>query len=450
MSTDRHPETVDLREDSAPGAVVGADLMTRRLALLHKVGQDITSTLDRDCLLEQIADAVERLIDFQLFALYAWDEDEHCLELLYARRSDGRTGGDTRGDRRSWSTLAPGEGMCGRAADSRQVVRVGDVWADRHFLDCGDPDVRSAIALPLLFEDRLLGVLDLESHLPDFFDEADEQFLEILASSIAVALANAELYERLRADERRLAEDLATAREVQRVLLPRQTPWVPGVELGTAMSPARELGGDVYDTYRYADGRLAVMLGDVAGKGAGAALFGTLALGLLRGWVSENACDPVCVLDYLDEELYDVELSRRFLAMAYAVIDPHRRVLTLANAGLPYAIVVRATGEIEEIELGGVPLGALPAIGRLPRHQIELALAPGDLVILSTDGITEALDADGRAFGLEGVVETVRDLDLGCGRCVAEALIAAADRHRGTPEAADDRTVVTLRLAAES
>lgn len=430
------PEVSKPEVDSPPG-----NALARKLTLLQEVGRDITSILDRDRLLERIADAVARLIDYQLFALFEWREDAQCLESVYVRRDDARSPVGR-------SVLAPGEGLCGLAAELRRPVRAGDVRAESRFVDCGDPEVRSAIALPILFEDRLLGVLDLESHEADFFDARDEQFLEILVSSIAVALENANLYERLRADERRLADDLATAREVQRYLLPRETPWVPGVQLGVVMCPARELGGDLYDFYRYPDGRLAVAVGDIAGKGAGAALLGTLALGILRGWAKDASGDPVRALAHLDEELRGVELPRRFLAMTYAVIDPDRRVLTLANAGLPYALVARASGAFEEIELGGLPLGTLhQAPRRIERRQVEIALEPGDLVIFTTDGVVEAVDAAGRPFGVEGVIEALRDVDRSCGRCVADAVVAAADRHRGDREPGDDRTVVALRLA---
>ncbi len=134
-----------------------------------------------------------------------------------------------------------------------------------------------------LRQDRLVGVLDLESTQPHAFTAEHERLLNILGSYIAVALENARLFEESRENQMRLQNDLETAREIQRQLLPSGAREIPGLDIATAYVPARELGGDFYDLLPYGMGRLAIANGDVSGKGTAAALFGSLAIGILAG-----------------------------------------------------------------------------------------------------------------------------------------------------------------------
>ncbi len=339
--------------------------------------------------------------------------------------------------------LDAGQGLIGTAAALKQPVRVSDVRRDPRYLDCGDRKVRSELALPLLIKDRLIGVLDFESYRQDAFSEDSERLLMTLAANIAVALENASLYQRVREDERRLAADLETAREMQRFLLPRTSPWFPGLQTAVAYSPARHLGGDLYDFLSYGESRTAVAVGDVAGKGTSAALYGALAIGLLRGYVADNRCQPSCVLAHLNDELHQLRAEKRFLALAFAVYDHRHRGLEIANAGLPYPLLLRA-GEVRELESGGVPVGAMTQANY---NHIELELEPGDVVVFTSDGIDECLDLDQQPFGHRRVRRTLSSLAAGSAREIADGLLAATERHlRGQCEPSDDRTVVVLRV----
>ena len=349
-----------------------------------------------------------------------WREDEQHLETLFSKRH--------RDDISSVRVLELGEGLCGSAAALRQPVRAGNVQVDPRYIQCSDERVRSELVVPLVIEDRLLGVVDLESFEYDAFTEEHEQLLQTLASSIAVALENANLYERLREDEQRLDRDLTTAREVQRFLLPRRSPWMPGLQVGVANVPARHLGGDIYDFYSYGEGRTAFAIGDVAGKGTGAALYGTLTVGLLRGgYAGDNQCSPACVMAYLNDELRHLDVERRFLALGFAVYESESRRLELANAGLPYPWLVR-DGKATELEIGGLPLGATQ---NRDRAAIALELQPGDMVVFTTDGIDECRPPGGKAFGAERVGEILeRCADRACiAQDIADALIRATDEH---------------------
>ncbi|MCG8462829.1 MAG: SpoIIE family protein phosphatase [Holophagales bacterium] len=415
--------------------------LARNLSLLQETSRELTSILDRERLLETIARIVGRLVEYQLFVVLLWDENEQVLRSVFERRVD--EGLNPR------PTLRLGEGLCGSAAALRLPVRVGNVHLDPRYVPCTEGSkVKSELAVPLVFEGRLLGVLDVESYHYDAFDAEHEQILSTLGANVAVALENSELYNRLRLDEQRLSRDLHTAREVQRFLLPRSTPWVPGLQVGVANATARDLGGDIYDFLSYDDGRTAFAIGDVAGKGTGAALYGSLAIGLLRGSAADNCCSARDAVAYLDDELRQLQVERRFLALAFAVFDRERRTLEVVNSGLPYPFLLR-DGEAREIELGAIPLGTTPlGAGQRPRRpSVTLELRPGDTVVFTTDGIEECLDPQQRPFGSERIELLLPSLAHMPARDLAERLIEATDRHRGPREASDDRTVLVIRVA---
>jgi sigma-B regulation protein RsbU (phosphoserine phosphatase) len=266
----------------------------------------------------------------------------------------------------------------------------------------------------------------------------------LLGSYISIALENARLYELARVNERRLQNDLETAREIQQQLLPTGAREIPGLDLATAYVPARELGGDFYDFLPYGEGRLAIALGDVSGKGTAAALYGSLATGTMRELVVENALQPAKMLRTLNERLRSARLDARFIAMTFAVFDGPTQKLTIANAGAPYPLLVRA-GEVQQILLNGVPLGLLPAI---EYDQITVDLQPGDVVVFASDGIEESQNAAEEEFGLERlkkVLSTVTHSDPGYQ--VAQKIVHATDEHSGPGRSPhDDRTILVLRI----
>lgn len=415
------------------------DLRARRLGLLHDVSRQLTSILDRQQLLERVADEVKRLIDYQLFGVMLWDAESGQLETAVSVRRDG-CGTPRR-------QLALGEGLCGTAAELRSPVRVADVTADPRFVNWCDPRVRSELVVPMLIEDRLIGVVDLESYQLDAFSDEDEQLVATLAAYLAVALDNAQLYERVQADERRLARELAAAREMQRMLLPNRSPWLPGLQTAVAYCPARQLGGDLYDFLTCGEGRTAILVGDVAGKGTGAALYGSLAIGLLRGSVANTTeRSPACAVAHLNEELHQLRAERRFLALGYALYDHPASRLTLINAGLPFPWLLR-DGKAQEIHATGLPLGAM-AGARHQEHSLELQ--PGDVVVLATDGLEESLDPAGRPLGADGVRRALEALAGRGVREIADGLLEAGDRHLAGAEPGDDRTILALRVGARS
>ena len=404
------------------------------MTVLAESAADLTSSLRLDEVMRKIAERIHRLVDAHLMCVMLWNDETGLLEHSYSLRFGEHI--EQRGGFRL------GEGISGSAAALRRPIRLADVRQDPRYIRFrhAEVDIRSELAVPLLLKDRLIGVIDLESTELDAFTAEHEQIVGTLASQIAVALENARLYEELAENQQRIERELATSRKIQRGLLPSTLPSLPGLELGAAVAAARELSGDFFDLLPYGEHRVAIALGDVAGKSTPAALYGSLAVGILRGYALERLPAPGEMLRHLNDHLHRLDVERRFLALVFGVYDHRSHRLTLADAGIPSPLVVRGE-QVETLDLGGVPLGGL-ASSTYPEHTLELG--PGDLVAFCSDGLTDAVDAAGEAFG---DTELARVLLAHRGRnapAIADALIESAERWAGGSPA-DDRTVVVLR-----
>src|SRR5438105_2274270 len=413
----------------------------KTLALLHEVSRELTSILDREELLRRLAERIKKIVDYDVFSVMLWNEQTQLLESVFAMRCNDSIPARTR--------VPLHKGLSGTAAGQRRVLRVHDVNEDPRYIRCETGvDARSEIVVPLLMQDRLIGVLDLESTQPHAFTLEHERMLSTLGSYVAVALENARLYEGALHNERRLRTDLDTAREIQRQLLPTGAREIPGLDLAAAYVPARELGGDFYDFLPYGEGRLAIALGDVSGKGTAAALYGSLAIGTIREIVVDRDCDPACMLGLLNQRLLNTRLDARFIAMLFGVYDAAHRRLTLSNAGAPYPLLLRG-GQVVSVRLEGVPLGLLPGT---EYDESSLDLLPGDVVIFASDGILESQNASEEEFGpqrLCSVLSAISPRDSV--RDIAERILAGTDDHSGAGTAPrDDRTLVVLRVTDET
>jgi len=402
--------------------------------------EDLNSSLNIEDVFKKIGERIQSVIDCHLFAVLLHDEETGILEHSYSLRHGEH--------RRQQGGLRLGQGIGGTAAKLRRPLRVPDVSQDPRYVRVRhtDVEIRSELAVPLLFKGRLVGVLDLESTELDAFTPEHETVVTTLASHIAIALENARLYGRVLDEERRLERDLETAREIQKGLLPSSPPRVRGAQIGAAYLPAKVLGGDFFDFLSYGEDRLALAVGDVSGKATPAALYGSLAVGAIRGLALEHAHGPANMLTSLNDSLQRCGLENRFVAMAYAVFDPAGPSLTVANSGFPRPQLVR-NGKVTPLQVTGVPLGLLPH-----RHydEIQVDLRIGDIVAFCSDGVQEPADAEATPFGSERLAELLVTLSDLSATGIAEAVLRTTDLYLcegGEPP--DDRTVVILKVTGE-
>ena len=410
------------------------------LSLLYEVSREITSILDREELLRRIAHRVKKIVDYDVFSVMLWNEKTEHLETAFTMRY-----GDAIAAR---ERIPLHKGLTGAAAGQRRIVRVDDTLTDSRYIRCvTGAETRSELVVPLLLGERLIGVLDLESAETRAFTSEHERMLSTLGSYIAIALENSRLFEEARDSERRLQEDLATAREIQRQLLPTGAREVPGIDLAAGYCSARELGGDFYDFLPYGQGRLALVLGDVSGKGTAAALYGSLATGIMREHVVDHPCPPAEMLAMLNARLYAARLEARFIALVFAVYDAGQRRLTFANAGSPYPLLLR-DGEVQQLRVEGVPLGLFPEI---QYEESSVDLRPGDTLMFASDGILESENHEKEEFGPERLSALLRTVSSSQSASdVAEMVLNVTEDFSGIgfmPH--DDRTLLVLRVTED-
>ena len=315
------------------------------LGTLFEIGKETASILDLDLLLQRVAELVRRVIDYDFFAILLVDEERQ--ELVLRQQINF-------GSAREKYRLPVSEGLCGAAVRSKQPVRVGDVREDPRYVSL-IPEARSELVVPLVHNDRVVGVFDLESPVLDRFTDEHVKVLIPLASQVAIAIENARLYAELKRNERRLQRELRIARDIQHALFPEESPAGKGWEASAQFRPAHELGGDLYDFYDMGSGLLGVATGDVAGKGVPAALYAAFASGAVRSRAFERRT-PADLMTRVNRTLNRRGIEGLFCTLGYALFDFPARSLRLANSGLPYPLLYRAaTGRCAPIEVGGFP-----------------------------------------------------------------------------------------------
>ena len=411
---------------------------TSTLETLAEIGREFGAILQLDELLTRIANLAKRLVDYRTFGILLVNDVTGELEMKVAVRY---------GDAETMLRVQLGVGLVGYAALHKEAVLVPDVSKDPRYIKVVD-DARSELVIPLMLKDRCIGVFDLESPELDAFTKNHVEILTLLASQAAVAIENARLYETILTNEVRLEKEIRFAQRVQAALLPTELPKrLKGVDVAARFAPARGLGGDLYDFLAPEPNTLVVAVGDVSGKGVPAALYSAFAGELIRSRTfrrryAPERFTPAGVLASTNTILHERQLEEYYCTVCYALFEFKRRLLTLANSGLPYPI--RCSGDsVEQIVLPGVPLGSFAGS---TYDELTFDLAAGDVFVFCTDGVFEANDALGREFGADRLLEVVRAERQKPARELVDAIFAAVQDFRGDTPPNDDMTAVALKI----
>jgi phosphoserine phosphatase RsbU/P len=404
---------------------------------LAEIGRELASILDLDELLTRLGQLVKRVIDYRTFGVLLLDDDN----TLSVRASVAFGEGCTQ------RTFALTEGLVGYAALHGEAVLVGDVTKDPRYVPCVE-DVRSELAIPLMLKERCIGVVDLAATELDAFSTQDLQFLTPLANLMAVAIENARLYEAVAANEHRLEKEVRFAQRVQAALLPQELPKrLRGVDVAARFDPARELGGDFHDFLTPEPNGLVVAVGDVSGKGAPAALYSAFAGELVRGRTFRRRytsvqSSPAGILASMNTILHERGLEEYYCTLCYASFDFKRRLVTVANSGLPYPIRCTAEG-CAQIELPGVPLGSF---GGQTYDEATYSLSAGDVYVICSDGIFEAMNEASDEFTATRLLAVVERVRGGSAKAIVDAIFEAVEAFRGEALQNDDRTAVAIKI----
>jgi phosphoserine phosphatase RsbU/P len=423
-------------------AIENARLYTRvsrqaqTLTVLSDISREITSILDLDDLLERIGSLLKRVVDFQMFTILLWSDRTQQFEHRFSTRYGERV----RRDRGA----VYGVGLIGSAAQLREPVLAPDVRKDPRYIAV-NAEVRSELAVPLLYKGRVIGVLDVEHTRLNYYNEEHQRTLTTLAGQIAIAISNARLYERIFEEEQRMERDLQMAREVQLRLLPTAPERMPHAEFAARFLPARSIGGDVYDFLPYGPGRVAIAVGDVSGKAAPAALYAALVMGILR-LLAAQQLRPAEMLKALNEQLQVRRLDSQYVTMLFAVWDDNTRTLQVANAGSVQPLLLtheHGEAHVQTLKAEGFPLG-LFAVAEY--DELVVSTQPGDMVAFFSDGIADAENRTGEMFGSDRICEALQCKAPDSAEAAVAAVFQAVDDFQAGTERFDDETLLVLRV----
>jgi len=436
--TEEHSRLLTLIASRMAAGIENAQLYTRItrqariLVLLNEIAREVTSILNLDELLGRIAELLRRLIDYQMFSILLLDPSGEKLQHRFSLRFNENI--------HLKHEIPLGTGLVGFAAQTKQAVLVPDVAKDSRYLNT-NPETRSELAVPLVYKDKVIGVLDLEHTRRGFFTEEHQRTIVTLAAQVAIAIENARLYEEVARQERRLERDLSLARELQSRLLPQTRPTLGHLDVAAKFVPARAIGGDLYDFIPYSLSRLGIVIGDVSGKGAPAAIYAALVSGILRSHAPIEP-GPAEMLSAVNLSLAERPIEAQFVSLIYALWDDQHRTLSVANSGLPRPIYVHG-GKNEVVEATGLPLGLFD---EADYDEFKFRMKPGDMFVFFSDGILDARNREGHLFGRGRVEKIVAECAKKSADCVVDSLFNAVAEFSAGVEAFDDQTVVAIRV----
>jgi sigma-B regulation protein RsbU (phosphoserine phosphatase) len=433
-----HLHLLTLTASRVSQAIENARLYTRvarqaqTLKVLNEISRELTSILELDALFSRIGELLKRIVDFQFFTIWITNEQTGHLESRFATRFGEHI--------EVHEKLPVDRGLVGLAISEQRLVSAPDVRKDLRYYQV-NRETRSEFIVPLIYKNRVIGVLDLEHTRTHSFTEDHERAMTTLAAQIAISIENARLYQRVTQQEQRLEQDLAMAREVQLRLLPHACPQHPHAEFAARFLPARTIGGDLYDFLPYDEEHTAIAMGDVSGKAAPAALYAAMVSGIMRA-AGVRRLTPPAMLALLNEALQERHVASQYVAMVYAVWDDPARTLHVANAGATQPLLCRG-GKVETIAAEGFPLGLFPGV---EYQQLTVETAPGESIVFCSDGIADAQNEAGEMFGSERFEAVLLAHADRPATVVADAILAAVGRFQNGLERFDDETIVVLRV----
>ena len=402
------------------------------LTVLNEISAELTSILELDPLLERVGQLLRRLIDYQMFSILLLDEKGETLITRYAWRF-----GSAHAPMRSVPITS---GLVGVAVREWRMVNVPDVLQDARYVAM-NPETRSELIVPLFHKGRIIGVLDLEHTRVGFFNEEHERVLTTLAAQVAIAIENARLYQAVRTQEAQLERDISMAREVQLRLLPAAAPEMANAEMAVRFLPARTIGGDLYDFVDYGPGRMAIVLGDVSGKAAPAALFAALMSGIMHS-AAQQRPEPAQMLAQLNDALQERMLDSQYVTMLFALWNDENRTLQVANSGAVQPIFCRSCDPVS-VRVEGFPLGMFPNV---IYDELTVATQPEDVIVFISDGILDAENAEGEMYGQERLAGLLCNRREQAAQEIADAVLADVSRFQGEHDRFDDETIIVLKV----
>jgi sigma-B regulation protein RsbU (phosphoserine phosphatase) len=395
------------------------------LLKLQRAAKKISSILDLDQLIDQVVNDIALSFGCVEANLYLRDDQRQEMVLagvcgctMYCKGHRLKIGK---------------EGMVGYVAATGQMRYAPDVTKDRYYMEC-EPGTQSEVAIPLEVDGEVIGVFIASHHDLDAFPPSQLRLLQSLCSHIAVAVQNARRFQSERQERERMSREAQEARVIQEALFPESSPYVPNFAITGLSIPAGAVGGDWYDFIPLEDGRWCLVLADVSGKGTAAALLMSATRGMLRSLAT--CCNPGRVLSKLNQLLVADFPQGRFVTMVYGVLDPATQSLSFANAGHLHPLLVGSSGASFVTTDAGLPLGV--ASGEFSETTVRFP--EGSRLVFYSDGITEAVNADGEEYGIDRLKRHFADPNAS-----AESILEEVRSFSSPAPLHDDASVIVVK-----
>jgi len=376
--------------------------LATKLRMLLEITRKISRSLDLEEVLAQVMDTLDQLLPYDAAGIYIIRRDPHVSEggtasLVF--HAEAVRGYDI--EEMMELRLKLGEGLIGWVAQTGDGVVVPDVRADARYVNARK-ETRSEVVAPIISNDSVIGVFDLESDAPDAYSEDDLQVLQLLASQVAIIVEKAMLHEQL-VEKKRLEAQLEVARQVQLALLPERDPELDGFDISAYNFSTEEVSGDYFDFVKPYDDHLGLVIADVSGKGVPASLLMAFLRASLRSAIHVGYAPNVAMakVNYLLWESID---PHQFVTCFYGMLDSTNRTLAFVNAGHNPLLILNPDGP-RFVERGGLPLGLFKDTRY---YEYYLPIDSGQILFLYTDGATEALSPEGEEYGRARLVDAVR------------------------------------------
>ncbi len=409
------------------------DRRSRLFQILAEAGELLTIPREPEEMYEPILDLVETALEPERSFILLIQEGQP-EPVVVASRIQGSRQGDS---------LALSRTMVARVLQHRTSFLTTDPVNDPDMdgaMSMVSQSIRTAVAAPLFDNEEVIGLLYADDTRAKRISRDELRAFTYLANGIAVAITHAR-YHLMEEEKRQQDAQLATASEILAHILPSDLPEVPGWELSASLEACYEVGGDLYDARLMPDGRLAFLLGDVTGKGLGAALLVSQVLSLARFMIGEG-WDPAPLMTRLNREIFLTTDFVRFTTVFLGFLDPRSGRVECVNAGHNPPAVIRADGSVEFCATGSLPIGVLEDT----QYTVsELVMGPGDILAVFSDGIPETVDARDEEYGEERFAKVVAERRLTPLKEISDAALTDLALFRGDGEVGDDVTLVMLR-----
>ena len=391
-----------------------ADREIAHLRALNRLSEHLNRCADVRTLLTKVVETLVEAMGLETAWAFLWTEAGVCTATsandlghdFAVAACCGLPPGLEQDDRRH--LRQPGDCHCQRLLRNGHLVRAVNIVEctrlQAAYRDAGETEgLLFHATVPLIVQKRPVGLINIATEEWEFLSPADLHFLSTAGSQVAIALERAQLHDLAETQRIRLEKELEMARAVQKSLLPTQLPTIPGFTLAADWRPAREVAGDFYDFFSLPDGRWGIVLADVSGKGAPAALYMAMARSLIRSEAGRYS-NPSAVLTEVNRRLVVECCNEMFVTVFYAIVDPVLRSLTYASAGHDPPFLRRASGRLERLALGGLIMGVFEEVSFSDE---TLKLESGDTLVAHTDGLTDTVNRQDEAYGCTRLADAI-------------------------------------------